>query len=120
MLVPAFGRLGLVPEVGTSWFLTRRLGYHGAIAYCLREEHIAATEALPARPRTRHAPHDELLARANAWCDRAARLPLTPWRGRSHSSRQLPTRPGGSLRLEVFAEANRYSTGALGTAAGSS
>jgi hypothetical protein len=34
----------------------------------------------PARPRTRRAPHDELLARADAWCDRAARLPLTPWR----------------------------------------
>lgn len=28
VLVPAFGRLGLVPEVGTSRLLTRRLGYH--------------------------------------------------------------------------------------------
>ena len=27
ILVPAFGRLGLVPEVGTSWALTRALGY---------------------------------------------------------------------------------------------
>ena len=26
-LVPAFGRIGLLPEVGTSWLLTRRLGY---------------------------------------------------------------------------------------------
>jgi 2-(1,2-epoxy-1,2-dihydrophenyl)acetyl-CoA isomerase len=26
ILVPAFGRIGLVPEVGTSWLLTRRLG----------------------------------------------------------------------------------------------
>src|SRR4051794_38570114 len=36
VLVPAFGRLGLVPEVGTSWLLTRRLGYHGAVDYYLR------------------------------------------------------------------------------------
>lgn len=25
--VPAFGRIGLLPEVGSSWLLTRRLGY---------------------------------------------------------------------------------------------
>lgn len=29
VIVPAFGRLGLLPEVGTSWALTRRLGYQG-------------------------------------------------------------------------------------------
>ena len=27
VIVPAFGKLGLIPEVGTSWALTRRLGY---------------------------------------------------------------------------------------------
>src|SRR2546421_5724000 len=26
-IVPAFGRIGLVPEVGNSWLLTRQLGY---------------------------------------------------------------------------------------------
>jgi 2-(1,2-epoxy-1,2-dihydrophenyl)acetyl-CoA isomerase len=36
VLVSAFGRLGLVPEVGTSWLLTRRLGYHGPMEYYLR------------------------------------------------------------------------------------
>lgn len=29
-LVPAFGRIGLVPEVGTSWLVTRRVGYQRA------------------------------------------------------------------------------------------
>ena len=29
-IVPAFGRIGLIPEVGSSWLLTRRLGYQGA------------------------------------------------------------------------------------------
>src|ERR1700744_3808093 len=45
MIVPAFGRLGLLPEGGTSWALTRRLGYQGALAYYLRGEHIDAHEA---------------------------------------------------------------------------
>lgn len=46
VLVPAFGRLGLVPEVGTSWLLTRRLGYQGALALYVRGGHIEAEEAL--------------------------------------------------------------------------
>jgi 2-(1,2-epoxy-1,2-dihydrophenyl)acetyl-CoA isomerase len=45
VIVPAFGRLGLLPEVGTSWALTRRLGYQGALAYYLRGEHIDAHSA---------------------------------------------------------------------------
>jgi 2-(1,2-epoxy-1,2-dihydrophenyl)acetyl-CoA isomerase len=44
VLVPAFGRLGLVPEVGTSWLLTRRLGYHEALALYVRGRHIEAFE----------------------------------------------------------------------------
>ncbi len=32
-IVPAFGKLGLLPQVGTSWALTRCLGYQGAFAY---------------------------------------------------------------------------------------
>jgi 2-(1,2-epoxy-1,2-dihydrophenyl)acetyl-CoA isomerase len=46
VLVPAFGRLGLVPEVGTSWLLTRRLGYQATIALYVRGRHIDAAEAL--------------------------------------------------------------------------
>jgi len=64
VLVPAFGRLGLVPEVGTSWLLTRRLGYHGAIAYYLRGRHIGAEDALELGLVEEVHPHDELLAAA--------------------------------------------------------
>jgi len=42
VLVPAFGRLGLVPEVGTSWLLTRRLGYHSAMALYITGRQIDA------------------------------------------------------------------------------
>ena len=36
LIVPAFGKLGVVPEVGTSWALTRALGYRQAFAYSVR------------------------------------------------------------------------------------
>ncbi len=36
VLVPAFGRLRLVPEVGTCWLLTRRLGYNARDTLALR------------------------------------------------------------------------------------
>ena len=52
VIVPAFGRLGLIPEVGTSWALTRRLGYQGALAYYLRGDHIDAGHCASARART--------------------------------------------------------------------
>ena len=69
-IVPAFGRLGLLPEVGTSWAITRRLGYQGAFAYYAGGEHLDAArakelglvhEVVPheraaRRPRTRGAP----------------------------------------------------------------
>ena len=45
-LVPAFGRLGLVPEVGTSWLMTRRLGYQAALGLYVRGRHLGAHEAL--------------------------------------------------------------------------
>jgi 2-(1,2-epoxy-1,2-dihydrophenyl)acetyl-CoA isomerase len=38
--VPAFGRLGLLPEVGTSWLTTRRLGYQQAFTRYVGGEHI--------------------------------------------------------------------------------
>ena len=61
VIVPAFGRLGLIPEVGTSWALTRRLGYHGALAYYLRGDHIDAQTALRLGLVQEVVEHDRLL-----------------------------------------------------------
>src|SRR5437870_3256815 len=61
VIVPAFGKLGLLPEVGTSWALTRRLGYQGAYAYYLRGEHIDAHAALRMGLVQEVVPHDALL-----------------------------------------------------------
>jgi len=75
VIVPAFGRLGLIPEVGTSWALTRRLGYQGALAYYLRGDHIDAETALRLGLVQEVVEHDRLLAAADEWCSRIADLP---------------------------------------------
>jgi 2-(1,2-epoxy-1,2-dihydrophenyl)acetyl-CoA isomerase len=75
VLVPAFGRLGLLPEVGTSWLMTRRLGYQRAFARYVEGGHIGAEEALRLGLANEVVPHDELLAAAGRWADRIAALP---------------------------------------------
>ena len=74
VIVPAFGRLGLIPEVGTSWALTRRLGYQGALAYYLRGDHIDARTALRLGLVQEVVEHDRLLAAADEWCSRSSAL----------------------------------------------
>jgi 2-(1,2-epoxy-1,2-dihydrophenyl)acetyl-CoA isomerase len=75
VIVPAFGRLGLLPEVGTSWALTRHLGYQGALAYYLRGEHIDAHEAQRLGLVQQVVAHDELIVAADEWCARVAAMP---------------------------------------------
>jgi 2-(1,2-epoxy-1,2-dihydrophenyl)acetyl-CoA isomerase len=75
VIVPAFGRLGLIPEVGTSWALTRRLGYQGALAYYLSGEHIDARTAQRLGLVQQVVEHDSLLATADDWCSRVAAMP---------------------------------------------
>ena len=75
VIVPAFARLGLIPEVGTSWALTRRLGYQGALAYYLKGEHIDAEAAQRLGLVHEVVPADQLLAAADRWCSRVAELP---------------------------------------------
>jgi 2-(1,2-epoxy-1,2-dihydrophenyl)acetyl-CoA isomerase len=75
VIVPAFGRLGLIPEVGTSWALTRRLGYQGALAYYLRGEHIDAEAAQRLGLVQQVVAHDQLLTTADEWCSRVAAMP---------------------------------------------
>ena len=52
-LVPAFGRIGLVPEVGTSWTLTRRLGYQRTFELFAGGRHLSGAEAADVGPRQR-------------------------------------------------------------------
>lgn len=75
VLVPAFGRLGLVPEVGTSWALTRALGYRRAFQFYVGGEHLDADRAAELGLINEVVPAEELMVRAAEWCDRIAELP---------------------------------------------
>jgi len=118
VLVPAFGRLGLVPEVGTSWLLTRRLGYQGALALYVRGRHLEADEALRLGIIQEVCPHDELLATAATWCERIEQLPPHAFEMTKPLLRAAVDAPWEqSLALEEYAEANCFSTPTLASAA---
>ncbi len=114
VIVPAFGRLGLIPEVGTSWALTRRLGYQGALAYYLRGDHIDAHTAQRLGLVQQVVEHDALLATADEWCSRVAAMP-------AHAVAM--TKPllraaadagwNDALTLEEFAEPTCFTTAAF-------
>jgi 2-(1,2-epoxy-1,2-dihydrophenyl)acetyl-CoA isomerase len=75
VLVPAFGRIGLLPEVGTSWALTRRLGYQRTFELFAGGRHLSGAEAAELGIANSMHDHAELLAAAGEWCDRVERLP---------------------------------------------
>lgn len=75
ILVPAFGRLGLVPEVGTSWALTRALGYRRAFEFYVSGEHLSAERAAELGLVNEVVDDDGLESRAAEWCERIAALP---------------------------------------------
>lgn len=74
-LVPAFGRIGLLPEVGTGWLLTRRLGYQRTFELFAGGRHLSGAEAAELGLANALVPHDELLDAAREWCERLESLP---------------------------------------------
>lgn len=113
-IVPAFGRLGLLPEVGTSWALTRRLGYQGAFAYYASGEHLDADRARALGLVHEVVPHEELLSAADEWCTRIAALPahavaMTKPLLRAASDATWET----ALAMEEFAEPQCFTTDAF-------
>lgn len=74
-LLTAFGRIGLVPEVGLGWLLTRRLGYQKAMELFVSGTILSAEQALDLGLVNEVVPHTELLSRAEHWCERAMALP---------------------------------------------
>jgi 2-(1,2-epoxy-1,2-dihydrophenyl)acetyl-CoA isomerase len=73
--VPAFGRIGLVPEVGQSWLLTRRLGYQRTFELFATGRHLSGREAYELGLVNDVVAHEQLLARAGDWCEQLDRLP---------------------------------------------
>jgi 2-(1,2-epoxy-1,2-dihydrophenyl)acetyl-CoA isomerase len=113
-LVPAFGRLGLLPEVGTSWALTRRLGYQGAFAFFAGGRHLTAGEAYEAGLVQEVVVHDELASAADRWCDNIVALPPHALAMAKPLLRSAADSTwDASLATEEFAEPNCFTTGAF-------
>src|SRR5262249_58506326 len=62
-LLTAFGRIGLVPEVGLGWLLTRRLGYHKTMELFVSGTILSAEQALGLGLVNEVVPHAQLLPR---------------------------------------------------------
>jgi 2-(1,2-epoxy-1,2-dihydrophenyl)acetyl-CoA isomerase len=110
-LVPAFGRIGLIPEVGTSWLLTRRLGHQRAFEFYVRGEHVDAATALQWGLVNEVVAHDELLATAHAWCDRISALPpYAPQMAKGLLRQAASMSWEQALATEEFAEPTCFTT----------
>ena len=70
--VLAFGRIGLVPDSGATWFLPRLVGQARAAELALVGDPISANEAVRIGLVSRVVPNDELLPQARALADRIA------------------------------------------------
>ena len=70
--VLAFGRIGLVPDSGATWFLPRLVGPAKAAELALIGDPVDAAEALRLGLVSRVVPGDRLMAEARALADRLA------------------------------------------------
>ena len=113
-IVPAFGRLGLLPEVGTSWALTRRLGYQGAFAFYAGGEQLDAQRARELGLVHEVVAHEALLGRADEWCERIAALPAHAIAMTKPLLRAAVDAPWEhALAMEEFAEPQCFTTSAF-------
>jgi 2-(1,2-epoxy-1,2-dihydrophenyl)acetyl-CoA isomerase len=112
VIVPAFGKLGLVPEVGTSWALTRALGYRRAYAYYVSGEHIDARRALELGLVNEIVPGTQLMDAAARWCDRISAMPTHAMPLAKPLLRAAADASWDqSLTMEEFAEPMAFTTG---------
>ena len=109
--VLAFGRIGLVPDSGATWFLPRLVGQARAAELALVGEPISADEALRIGLVSRVVPNDELLPQARALADRIAAgapmaVALTKGALERAASIDLETALEGEAKLQGIAGAS--------------
>jgi 2-(1,2-epoxy-1,2-dihydrophenyl)acetyl-CoA isomerase len=112
-LVPAFGRIGLLPEVGTSWLLTRRLGYQRTFELFAGGRHLSGAEAAELGLANAVLPHDDLLGAAREWCERIEGLPrhvTTMMKPLLRSTADMTW--DQAITMEEFAEPQSFTTAA--------
>jgi 2-(1,2-epoxy-1,2-dihydrophenyl)acetyl-CoA isomerase len=113
LIVPAFGKIGLLPEVGTSWALTRRLGYQRTFELFAGQRPLTGPEAFEAGIVNACVPHADLLGEAHAWADRLERLPDHVLRQTKQLLRACADMTWDqAITLEEFAEPGAFTTAA--------
>ena len=73
--ISAFGRIGLLPEVGTGWLLTRRLGYQRTFGLFASGRHLSGAEAFELGLVNEVVEHGELVPAALRWAEQVRELP---------------------------------------------
>lgn len=79
--IQAFIKLGLVPDTGGAYLLTRALGAARAMELCLTGAPMGAEEALRAGLVNQVCPPEELDAAVMAWAEKLAAGPLAAYKG---------------------------------------
>ena len=76
-LLSPFSTIGLIPDGGATWLLSRAIGYRRAYQLACEAERIPAAACLSMGLANRIAPDDRVLAEARAWAESLAqRAPL--------------------------------------------
>ena len=100
--VPAFINIGLVPDMGGTFFVTRLLGSARAFEWMTSGRRLTAQEALEWGLVSEVVPDDELAGRSAEW---AARLAAMPTRGIGMSKRLFDSADRASLEEQLEREA---------------
>ena len=110
-IVPAFGRIGLLPEVGNSWALTRRLGYQRTFGLFASGQILSGNEAFELGIGNELVAHDQLLDSALRWCEQVQRLPDHVLAMTKPLLRQCADMTWEqAIAMEEFAEPNCFTT----------
>jgi 2-(1,2-epoxy-1,2-dihydrophenyl)acetyl-CoA isomerase len=110
-LVTAFGRIGLVPEVGTNWVLTRRLGHARAFELFLTGRPLTGREAADIGLINTAVPAAELDGVVERWCQAVCRLPehvVTMTKPLMRAAADMSWQH--AIVAEEFAEPNTFTT----------
>lgn len=111
--VPAFGRIGLLPEVGQSWLMTRRLGYQRAFELYATGRHLSGAEAHELGLANSVVAHEELEAAAGAWAEQIELLPAHVLKMMKPLLRNAADMTWEqAIAMEEFAEPMCFTTGA--------
>jgi 2-(1,2-epoxy-1,2-dihydrophenyl)acetyl-CoA isomerase len=112
-IVPAFAGVGLIPEVGTSWQLTRRLGYQRTFELFATGRHLSGADAAELGIANAVVPHDRLLSEALARVEQIEAAPehvITMMKPLLRNAADMTWEQ--AIAMEEFAEPNCFTTSA--------